>query len=226
MVAVICHIWYITRMELTRLIALVGDEPVFETGLLLAGDVDPAHVRRQLSRWTGAGRIYQLRRGLYSLAPPFQKVKPHPFVVANRMVRPSYVSLHAALSFYGLIPDVVPVTTSCTTARPDHWQTPLGVFTFRHLQADLFFGYRMTDLGGGQRAFVATPEKALLDLVYLTPEGDTPAYLQALRLQNIEQLDPEVMLRDAERFGRPKLQRATRFVSTVRQSEQNEYQVL
>jgi len=43
-------------MEFTRLVAIVGDESVFETGLLLAGDMDPAHVRRQLSRWVRAGR--------------------------------------------------------------------------------------------------------------------------------------------------------------------------
>jgi predicted transcriptional regulator of viral defense system len=103
------------RMEFTRLIEIVGDEPVFETALLLAGDVDPADVRRQLSRWTRAGRLYQLRRGLYALAPPFQRVKPHPFLVANRLVRASYVSLQSALAHHGLIPEVVPVTTSVTT---------------------------------------------------------------------------------------------------------------
>ena len=70
-------------MEFARLIELVGEEPVFETGLLLAGDVDPNDVRRQLSRWVKAGRLYRLRRGLYALAPPFQKVQPHPFLVAN-----------------------------------------------------------------------------------------------------------------------------------------------
>jgi len=37
-------------MEFTRLLEIVGDAPVFETGLLLAGDVDPDNVRRQLSR--------------------------------------------------------------------------------------------------------------------------------------------------------------------------------
>ncbi|NJL27260.1 MAG: type IV toxin-antitoxin system AbiEi family antitoxin domain-containing protein, partial [Thermoanaerobaculia bacterium] len=39
--------------------------------------------RRQISRWVEAGRLYQLRRGLYALAPPFQKTKPHPFLVAT-----------------------------------------------------------------------------------------------------------------------------------------------
>ena len=213
-------------MEFTRLVAIVGDEPVFETGLLLAGDVDPAHIRRQLSRWVRAGRVVQLRRGLYALAPPFRKIRPHPFLVANRMAPPSYVSLQSALAFYGLIPEVVPVTTSATTSRPGRWETPLGAFAFRHLQSDLFTGYRLIDLGKGQQAFVATPEKALLDLIYLEPEGDTPAYLQELRLQNLERLDPEALLRYAERSGRPKLQRAARRVVALRQAEREEYETL
>ena len=79
-------------MEFTRLLEIVGDEPVFQTGLLLAGDANPASVRRQLARWTKARRLYQLRRGVYALAPPYQRVRPHPFHVANRMVRASYVS--------------------------------------------------------------------------------------------------------------------------------------
>jgi hypothetical protein len=64
-------------MEFTHLLDIVGNEPVFETGLLLAGGVDSNAMRWQLSRWTQAGHLYQLRRGLYALAPPFQKVKPH-----------------------------------------------------------------------------------------------------------------------------------------------------
>ena len=119
-------------MEFTEVLDIVGDEPVFETGLLLAGDVEPADVRRQLSRWTSAGRLFQLRRGVYALAPPHQKVKPHPFVIANALVRGSYVSRQAALAHYGTIPDLTPVTTSVTTARPGRWETPLGLYDFRH----------------------------------------------------------------------------------------------
>ena len=90
-------------MKFGDLLDIVGAEPVFETGLLLVGNVDPADVRRQLSRWTQTGKLYQLRRGLYALAPPFQKVKPHPFVIANRLVRSSYVSCQSALAYYHLI---------------------------------------------------------------------------------------------------------------------------
>jgi predicted transcriptional regulator of viral defense system len=98
----------------------VGDEPVFETGLLLAGDVDVADVHKQLSRWTSAGRLYQLRRGLYTLAPLYQKARPHPFMIANRVVRGSYVSCQSALAHYGLIPEEVLAVTSVASSRPGH----------------------------------------------------------------------------------------------------------
>jgi predicted transcriptional regulator of viral defense system len=226
LVAIICHLWYNIRMEFERLLEIVGDEPIFETSLLLAGDVDPANTRRQLSRWTKAGRLYQLRRGLYALAPPFQKVKPHPFLVANRMVRASYVSLQAALAYYGLIPEYVPVVTSVTTARPGRWETPLGVYEFRHVKTDLLFGYQLTKLDGGQKAFLAMPEKALLDLIYLQPGGDSPAYLRELRLQNLDRLDVEELRRQADRTDSPKLRRAAEFVVELRRTETQEYETL
>jgi predicted transcriptional regulator of viral defense system len=195
-------------MEFSELLEIVQDEPVFETGLLLSGDVNPREIHRQLSRWRQAGKIYQLRRGLYCLAPPFQKVNPHPFLVANRLLPGSYVSLQSALAYYGMIPEYVPVTTGITTSRPAQWETPLGVFDFRHIQVDFFDGYRFVDLGENQRAFIATPEKALLDLVYLEPGGDEPYYLTELRLNNLGQLDWQLLERLARKIEKPKLMRA------------------
>jgi predicted transcriptional regulator of viral defense system len=213
-------------MNFQRLVEIVGDEPVFETGLLLAGDVDPADMRRQLSRWTKAGRVYQLRRGLYALAPPFEKVKPHPFLVANRLVRGSYVSLQSALAHYGLIPEVAPVATSVTTARPARWDTPLGSFEFRHIKTDLLRGYRFVEVGRGQRAFVASPEKALLDLVYLQPGGDAPGYLGELRLQNLDRLDLDQLAHQADLADSPKLRRAAQVVADLACAEALEYETL
>ena len=206
-------------MEFARLIEIVGEEPVFETGLLLAGDVDPNDVRRQLSRWVKTGRLWQLRRGLYALAPPFQKVQPHPFLVANRMVQGSYVSLHSALAHYNLIPEGVPVTTSVTTGRPGRWETRLGRYEFRRIKPELFFGYRSVEVAPGQRAFVATPEKGLLDLAYLVPDADSPAYLRELRLQNLERLDLEALERLAGKIGKPKLRRVAAHVAELAREE-------
>ena len=217
-------------MEFERLLELVGEEPVFETSLLLAGKVNPDIVRLQLTRWTKNGRIFQLRRGLYAIAPPYQKIKPHPFLIANHMRRASYVSGQSALAFYGLIPDIVQVTLSVTAGRPERLETPLGVFEFRHVKPELLRGYRMTALNGskipGQQALVAIPEKALLDLVYLQPGGDQPAYLGELRLQNLERLDLDVLLRQGETFDTPKLRRAVDTIIHLAQSENQEYESL
>ncbi len=217
-------------MEIERLLELVGDEPVFETALLLAGKVNPDIVRLQLTRWTNSGRVYQLRRGLYAIAPPYQKVKPHPFLIANRLQRASYVSGQSALAFYGLIPDTVHATLSVTTGRPERLETPLGVFEFRHIKTELLRGYRMMDLQGlkqpGQQALVATPEKALLDLVYLQPGGDAPEYLRELRLQNLERLDLDELRRQAETFGTPKLRRAVATITNLAHTDIQEYETL
>jgi predicted transcriptional regulator of viral defense system len=213
-------------MEFTTLLEIVGDEAVFETALLLAGDVDPRHVRRQLVRWTKAGRLYQLRRGLYALAPPFQKVKPHPFLIANRLVSGSYVSCQSALAYYGLIPEYTPVTVSVTTGRPGRKETPLGVFEFHHIQTAWLHGYRLVDLGGEQKAFLAAPEKALLDCISLYPGADSPAYLSELRLQHLESLDLDELLRLAEDSGRPKLKRAARIVADLARAQAQEYETL
>ena len=213
-------------MDFSRLLELVGDAPVFESALLLDGDIEPAQVHLQLSRWTTNRRVYQLRRGLYALAPPFQKVKPHPYVIANRMVRASYVSCQSALAHYGMIPEYVPTTVSVTTARPTRWETPLGVYEFHHIKPSLLRGYRLTDLGGGQQAFMATPEKALLDWIYLQPGSDSPAYIRELRLQNLENFDLDELHRQAESFNRPKLQRAASIVAELTRAEALEYESL
>ena len=130
-------------MTFEKLLTIVGAEPVFETGLLLSGDLDPADVRRQLSRWTARGRVHQLRRGLYALAPPYAKTRPHPFLVANLLVRGSYVSLQSALAHHGLIPEHVPVTTSVTTGRPGPRSNSFGRFEYRHLHKTLFGDCRL-----------------------------------------------------------------------------------
>ena len=113
-------------MDFRDLVEIVGDEPVFDTGLLLAGAVDPADLHRQLSRWCRTGRVQQLRRGLYALAPPWRRETPHPFLVANRLAPGSYVSGLSALAHARTIPEYVAEVTSITPGRPRIRDTPLG----------------------------------------------------------------------------------------------------
>jgi predicted transcriptional regulator of viral defense system len=210
-------------MKFESLLSLVGDQPIFETGLLLAGDVDPNDVRRQLSRWVKAGKIRKLRRGLYMLEPPYQSVAPHPFLIANALVPGSYVSEQSALAYYGLIPEYTPRTVNVTTLRPSQWN---GGFYFQHIAPHYYFGYQLVTLSDQQRAFVAKPEKALLDLIHLTPHSDSPEYLSQLRLQNLEKLDLNQLHEFAERAGKPKWERAARYVTKLAKQEESEYEEL
>lgn len=195
-------------MRWPDLLRVVGAEPVFSSSLLLAGPAKAPGVRLQLSRWIRSGRLVQLRRGVYVLAHPWRKVEAHPFVVANALQQGSYVSLQSALAFHGLIPEHVPVVTSVGPRRPETIRTPLGAYQYTHMTAPLLFGYALAEVVPGQRAFVAGPEKALLDLVYMTPGGEAPSFLESLRLQQLETIDATTLVALAERSGKPRLRRA------------------
>lgn len=209
-------------MKWEYLLLKVADEPAFRTGFLAAGETSLGKLRLQLSRWVKAGKLIQLRKGLYTLAEPYRKTVPHPFTLANVMKKASYVSLQSALSYYAMIPEHVPTVTSVTTQRPERVKTPLGQFVFRHVRKDWFHGFRQIELGSGQRAFVATPEKALLDLAYLTPGADNYNFLAELRLQNLEQLDINTMLELADKSKSAKLCRTAKLTARLTQEESAE----
>jgi predicted transcriptional regulator of viral defense system len=200
-------------MNYADLLHIAQNNPVFSSSLLLAGRGTASSVRRQLDRWIKSGRLIQLRRGVYSIALPFQAEAPHPFLVANHLRKPSYVSLQSALSYYGMIPEFVPATTSVTTGRPEELQTPLGRFVFRHVKKIAFFGYHQKEISRGQSVFLASPEKALLDLLYLTPGSDSMEYLQELRFEPMDPFDWEALHGHAERLKSRKLKRAVELLS-------------
>lgn len=70
------------------------------------------------------------------------------------------------------------------------------------------------------------PEKALLDLIYLQPGGDDPAYLAKLRLQATERLDLDALAQLAEASGSPTLQRTAEFIAVMAEIEAREYEAL
>jgi predicted transcriptional regulator of viral defense system len=194
-------------MKFGDLLKKVGNVSCFSTRFLAAGQ-NLSQVRLQLARWVRDGRLIKIHKGVYTLAEPYRKIKPEPFSIANSLKSPSYVSLQSALSWHGLIPEFVPVTTNVTTTRPQIIETPLGRFEYKHISKGFFCGYQKVELSEKQEAFVAAAEKALLDLVYLTPGGDKREFLDELRLQNIEKLDRDVLWQYADNSDSPKLERA------------------
>lgn len=203
-------------MKWEELLQIVGREPVFHSSILLTGGVNPIDLGRQLPRWVKSGKLIQLRRRLYVLSKQYQKTSPHPFLIANRIKRASYVSLQSALEYHGLIPEYVPIVTSISTGRPEEVITPLGSFIFKHIKKEFFSNYKLIDLGERQSAFIATPEKALLDLLYLTPGSDKPEYLRELRLQNLTNLNTDTLIELANKSTIRKLLSAAIRIETIK----------
>jgi predicted transcriptional regulator of viral defense system len=209
-------------MNFSELLGLLVEEPIFSSSLLLSGKVDDRQVRLQLSRWVKSGRLVQIRRGLYAIGVPWRKVEPHPFLVANRHSPGSYVSLQSALAWHGAIPEQVHIITSVGPVRPETTITPLGTYKIHHIADALCFGFSRTEVAPRQSAFVARPEKALLDLVYLTPGGDSPEFLRELRLQNPFAFQRPVLEELARRSGKPKLVRASAIIASLLDEEKGE----
>lgn len=191
---------------------MVGREPFFHSSLLRAGPVSTVDLGKQLSRWVKAGSLIQIRRGLYTFSDEYGQTRPHPFVLANQMKKGSYVSLQSALAYYHLIPEYVAQVTSISTGRPETVSNPLGDYIFKHVKKVLFFGFQTIEMVKGQSVFIARPEKALLDLVYLTAKIDFPNYLQELRLQNTNILKEDILWEFANSSGSPKLQRSVQVI--------------
>ena len=201
-------------MNFTDLLKNVSDQPVFTVRFLAAGE-NLAQIRLQINRWVNAGKIIRLHKGLYTLAEPYRKVAPESFCIANSLKQASYVSLHSALSWYGMIPEFVPAVTSVTTGRPKTIETPLGRHEFRHVSKKYFWGYQHVELKSRQTAFIAHPEKALLDLLYLTPGSDDIEFIEELRLQGLEQINRAVLREFTGRFHSPKLNRALKLLERI-----------
>jgi predicted transcriptional regulator of viral defense system len=195
-------------MKLGALHQLLGEEVIFRSSALMAGQRSAANLRSQLARWVRDGKLVALRRGVYMLKDIPANRAPHPFVLANEMRRASYVSLQSALAYYGMIPEFVPAVTSVTTCRPEELDVLSRRFIFRHVKRDFFWGVQHVEIAPGQWVRLATREKALLDLIYLTPGADDPHFMDELRLEPVAELDMALLRKGAERSGSKKIARA------------------
>ncbi len=202
-------------MKFKELLKLIKEEPIFSSSLLLAGNRSVSQIRMQLSRWVAEGKIIQIKRGLYVVAYPYRNQDPHPFLIANMIKKASYISLQSALEYYGIIPEYVPKITNVTTERPGVVNSKLGIFIYRHLKKDLFWGYKEQEIIRGTGVFIARPEKALLDLLYLTPNSDNDTYIEELRLQSCEKINIELLMHYAKDFKKPKMERAANLLKKV-----------
>lgn len=134
--------------------------PVFEASeaeYLMASYASPAHL---LMRLVAHGEFIRLRRGLYA---DTQRIDH--FLIANRLVSPSYVSFETALAHYGMIPERVEAIMSVTTHRGTKFSTPVGLFQFHNQKVEIFSSSYLVESKDGYSIRIATKEKALLDTI-------------------------------------------------------------
>lgn len=138
----------------------------------------------QLSVWSQKKYIQKLKNGLYVISERAKNLKME--TIAFNLYQPSYISLEWALFKYGLIPEVVFNPTSVTAKTTRTFKNDFGLFSYRHLKKELFFGYRKIS-ENDQIYLIAEPEKALLDYLYLnSPKIKTSEDIEELRFNEIE----------------------------------------
>jgi hypothetical protein len=155
-------------MELQRAIGNYAPVPIphhLMTGLL-KDYVNPNNKIHQLIKHRILTRV---TKGLYTAGEALGQEKSDPFLLANHILGPSYVSLESALSYYGLIPERVYTITSMTTKAARSYNTPMGAFTYVHLAVPYYsLGIRNILLARYQQVMIASPEKAMLDKIITT----------------------------------------------------------
>jgi len=112
--------------------------------------------------------LIRVKKGIYVFGKRFAKEPYCSEVLANMMYGPSYISAEWACQYYRLIPEKVTTVTSVTNKRSKEFATPVGLFTYDHLPlASFSVGSTLVQFSEKQQALIATPEKALVDLLTL-----------------------------------------------------------
>ena len=186
-------------------------EKFFELGCVGLNQImawQPAFQHNNLTRWCKRNLILRLRQGSYCF-PEYLRQPNFAFFVSNYIYKPSYVSLHSALAFYGIIPEAVTQITAVSSLKTADFQNAFGAFSYQQMKPELIFGYEQKPLGE-RSLLIATPEKAILDLLYLYPFYNTPQELENLRfdedfMQN--ELNLERLMEFTGRFGNKELKK-------------------
>lgn len=141
---------------------------------------NPNFEKNNLTRWTKQNMLVKLRNSWYSF-PEYLKTPNIQHFVSNKIYNPSYISLHSALAFYGIIPEAIVQTTAVSSMKKANFDNIFGSFTYQQILPELMFGIEQKTFLNKHSLFFATPEKAILDLLYLYPQYNNEEEITELR---------------------------------------------
>jgi predicted transcriptional regulator of viral defense system len=130
---------------------------------------------RRLRAMEEAGLVRRLRRGLWTL-----DLDVAPFALAPYLTAPfpAYVSFFSALSHHEVIEQIPRQISVASLDRARRIKTTVGTYEIHHLAPGLFGGYG----GSEESGYLATPEKALFDTVYVRAAAGSRAFFPELSL--------------------------------------------
>ena len=164
-------------MANTAVLNQFGIIPI-DTAALKAALDDYKSPKDKITTLEQSGLLIRLKRGLFVVSPMVHSQPLSKELIANHIYGPSYISLQTALSFYGLIPERVHTVCSMTTKRSSSFINPLGNFDYISVPAAYFaIGIRQEIVNNNYAYLIATPEKALCDMIVET---------KGLKLQSIK----------------------------------------
>lgn len=178
--------------------------------------------KTRIQRMVKNGALVKIRRGLYETNPNVPA-----YLLAGVVYGPSYISFSYALSHYGLIPERVEICTSATFAknRNKMFQTPFGNFTYRDIPKAAYPYGVCWKQEGDYSYLIATPEKALCDMLYIKPPVRSLGALQDMLFDDLRidedafaQLQTETLLDLTERYHTQNIQMLARLITRERRN--------
>lgn len=162
----------------------------------------PGLRQETISRWKRDGKVIMVTPGYYTL-PGVVHDEIDVYAVANRIYTPSCISVESALSYHGIIPETVLSVTSVCTRKTRRIESPLCVFSYRTVQPEFFFGCQVLQ-GIRNKCLMATPEKAVVDFLYLRRSVRTENDMHELRFDGevFNGLDLGLLTNIADRFAK------------------------
>ena len=108
--------------------------------------------------------------------------------------------------------------TSVTTQKTCRYENAFGQFSYQTVRPRLFWGFEPKTMRDGKQYMMATPEKAIIDLLYLYPQYSSVEDMRELRLDEDwmrEELDKERLMGYVERIGSPIIAKRVRLLLTA-----------
>lgn len=124
--------------------------------------MEDASLKVALSRMIKRGELLRIEKGIY--AKDISKINWEQLACEN--YRPSYISFESALAKYNILSQRPMNLTLAAAKRSRRAKMLDNTVIYRHIQPKLFWGYFKED-----SYLIAEPEKAFLDLAYLSLNG-------------------------------------------------------